>query len=95
MDEETKELIIKAGGNTPGSLRVAFGLMVSDRLSGRLALEAAIETDITGGELWLLYRDVHEGNLVATRESLCLKQALGELQRLRYSKHYLADKQPE
>lgn len=91
MDEEIKELIIKAGGTTPGSLRVCFELLTSDSLTGRMALEAAIENDIIGGELWLLYKDVHHGDLVATRESLCLKQAIGQLSKLRYSKHYQSE----
>lgn len=87
--EEAMELVIKAGGGAIGPVRVAFE-MLTDPLVGRIALEAAIEADITGGELWLLYKDVHGEDLGATREALCLKQALGELQQLRYSKHYRA-----
>jgi hypothetical protein len=92
--EEAVELVIKAGGNAPGPLRVAFELL-TDPLVGRIALELAIENDITGGELWLLYKDVHGGDLGATREALCLKQALGQLQKLRYSKHYQTDEVSE
>lgn len=94
MDEETQELIIKVGGRAVGPLRVAFELMASDSLSGRLALEAAVENDITDGELWMLFQDVHRGDLVATREALCLGQAIGQLSKLRYSKHYRTE-QPE
>lgn len=88
MDEETKELIATAGGNAIGPLRVAFELWAKDNLTGRMALEVATEKDITGGELWLLYKDVHGGDLVATREALCLGEALGQLEKLHYSKHY-------
>lgn len=89
--EEIAELIIKAGGNAIGPLKVAAALLATDLTTGRLALEAAIEHDITGDELWLLFNDVHNRNLVATREALLLKEALGQLRQLRYSKHYLVD----
>lgn len=90
-EEEIAELIIKAGGDTVGPIKVAAALLASDLTTGRLALEAAIEHDIVGGELWLLFNDVHHCNLVATREALVLKEALGQLRQLRYSKHYLVD----
>lgn len=91
MNEETKELIMQAGGRAPGPLRVALEMATEDALTGRVALEMAIEQGITGGELWILYKDVHNGDLAATREALTLKTAVGQLQKLPYSCHHKAE----
>jgi len=88
MDEEIKDLVMKAGGLSIGPMKVAMALLAADLQTGRLALEMAIDADVVGGELWLLYKDVHQFDLAATRESLCLKQAVGELSQLPYSKHF-------
>lgn len=91
MNEEIKELCVKASGRAIGPLKLSFALIESDLSVGRLALENAIEDGIIGGELWLLFKDVHGGDLIATREALCLGDAIGQLSELRYSTFYKGD----
>lgn len=87
MDKATSELIIQATSGNFGALSLSQ-LLGSDALTGRLALEKAVDCDITGAELYLLWNDVHHRDFTATREALLLGQAQGQLQNTYGSKYY-------